>query len=149
MKTQNVFFYVAMGIALIFATACTKEDLDKALDETLENALGTNMEYITGEWEGDYKLKRNDEQVKVQEGTVTVRTSDMAKDELLFDMRDMPNLRFKIEGNKLGIVTFTADMSSHFLAGSACYMRQWRSLQVSLKISETEKLEFYAKREDK
>ena len=72
MKTRNVLFYVAMGIALIFATACTKEDLDKALDETLENALGTNMEYITGEWKGEYKLKRNDEQVKVQEGTVTV-----------------------------------------------------------------------------
>ena len=141
MKTRNVLFYVAMGIALIFATACTKEDLDKALDETLENALGTNMECITGEWKG--------EQVKVQEGTVTVRTSDMAKDELLFDMRDMPNLRFKITGNKLGIVIFTADMSSHFLAGSACYTRQLRSLQVSLKISETEKLEFYAKREDK
>ena len=98
MKTRNVLFYVAMGIALIFATACTKEDLDKALDETLENALGTNMEYITGEWKGEYKLKRNDEQVKVQEGTVTVRTSDMAKDELLFDMRDMPNLKGINEG---------------------------------------------------
>ena len=104
MKTQNVFFYVAMGIALIFATACTKEDLDKALDDTLENALGTNMEYITGEWKGEYKLKRNDEQVKVQEGTVTVRTSDMAKDELLVDMRDMHMLRCKIEGKKIWIV---------------------------------------------
>ena len=36
MKTRNVLFYVAMGIALIFATACTKEDLDKALEVVSE-----------------------------------------------------------------------------------------------------------------
>lgn len=148
MKTRNVLFYVAMGIALIFATACTKEDLDKALDETLENALGTNMEYITGEWEGDYILSVNGEEKSREKGTVNVRTSD-TKDEVIFDMRGMPNLRFKIAGNKLGIVTFTADMSGHFLEGSAIYTRQLKWLTIILKISENEKQTFNASRAEK
>ena len=148
MKTRNLLFYVAVGIALIFATACSKEDLNKALDETLEDALGTEMQYITGEWEDDYILSVNGEEKSREKGTVNVRTSD-TKDEVIFDMRGMPNLRFKVTGNKLGIVTFTADMSSHFLEGSAIYTRQLKWLTIILKISENEKLTFSARRAEK
>jgi len=148
MKTRNLLFYVAVGIALIFATTCSKEDLNKALDETLEDALGTEMQYITGEWEGDYILSVNGEEKSKEKGTVNVRTSD-TKDEVIFDMRGMPNLRFKITGNKLGIVTFTADMSGHFLEGSAIYTRQLKWLTIILKISENEKLTFNASRTEK
>lgn len=145
MKILYVTLYIAIAIAMLLPSACSKEDLNKALEETIEDTFGTDMKNIIGEWNGDYDKKVNGKIVKEYKGSIMVRKSDM-KDELLIDMHDMPELRFKITSNKLGIAFLTADMSKHFLEGSAVYTRQLKSFSISLKISETEVLNFVASR---
>lgn len=147
MKTLHALFCITAAIAMLLAPSCSKEDLNKALDETIEDSFGTDMKNILGVWNGEYKKKVNDNTVKTNDVSIMVRKSDR-EDELVIDMPDMPNLRFKITSNKLGIALLTADMSKHFLKGTAVYTRQLKSLAINLKISETENLEFLAFRKN-